>query len=126
MSVKKIFIIIFLYINAIAFAQNELHKKVADIFMKDFNNSDFEQIYQTFSPEMKELRTKEHHLAFLAKVKKSQGNLLFLELSDYLENSGKTRGNYNGSFQFGNAFIRITNNPKGEIIGLYIKKNTLL
>lgn len=123
---KKTFIIIFLSINAIAFAQNDLHKKVTDFFLKDFNNGDFEHIYQTFSPEMKKFRTKEYHLGFLERVKKKQGNLLFLELSDYLENSGKTRGNYNGSFEFGNAFVRITNNAKGEIIGLYIKKNTLL
>lgn len=94
--------------------------------MKDFNNGDFEHIYQTFSPEMKKSRTKKHYFDFFTRVKKNRGNLLFLELTNYLEKSGKTRGNYNGSFEFGNANVRITNNAQGEIIGLYIKNNMLL
>jgi len=94
--------------------------------MKDFNNGDFEHIYQMFSPEMKKRRPKKHYFEFFTRVKKNRGKLLHLELFNYLENSGRTRGNYNGSFEYSSAGVRITNNEKGEIIGLYIKSNALL
>ncbi len=123
---KKMILLLFVLAGTAVFAQNEVHKKAVDVFIMDFNNGDFEHIYQTFSPEMKNARTKKYYLDFFAKGKKSQGKILNLELVGYLEKSGKTRGNYNGSFEFGNSFVRITTNAQGEITGFYIKKNTLL
>lgn len=123
---KAVVLLLLLFIGATAFAQSEIHKKAVDVFIMDFNNGDFEHIYQTFSTEMKNARTKKYYLDFFAKGRKSQGKILNLELIGYLEKSGKTRGNYNGSFDFGNSFVRITTNAQGEITGFYIKKNTLL
>lgn len=116
----------FVLLSACSFAQNEIHQKTVDVFIMDFNSGDFEHIYQTFSPEMKKARTKKYYLDFFSKGKKSQGKILNLELVGYLEKSGKTRGNYNGSFESGHSFVRITTNAQGEITGFYIKKNTLL
>lgn len=119
-------LLLFSFIGPAAFAQNEVHKKAVDVFIKDFNNSDFEHIYQTFSPEMKNARTRKYYFDFFTRGKKSQGNILQLELIRYMEKSGKTRGYYDGRFEFGSTMIRITTNAQGEITGLYLKKNTLL
>lgn len=123
---KKAALLLFLLIGTMALAQNEIHQKRVDTFIMDFNNGDFEHIYESFSPEMKKTRTKQHYFEFFTRVKTDSGKILSLELIKYLNKSGKSRGHYNGSFEYGSASVQISVNAQGEIIGLYIKKNTLL
>ncbi|MFT3795632.1 DUF3887 domain-containing protein [Flavobacterium sp.] len=123
---KKVLLILFLFSSTAALAQNEIHQKTVGVFINDFNIGDFEHIYQTFSAAMKKHRTKQHYFDFFTRVKTDSGKILSLELLKYRDKSGNSRGNYNGSFEFGNASVQISVNEKGEIIGIYIKKNTIL
>jgi hypothetical protein len=76
---------------------------------------------------MKNSRPKNYFLNLFKKVKKDYGNLLFIELTDYQENSQKkSRGIYNGHFESGNLQIKITVDSKEEIIGLYILKDKIV
>lgn len=121
------FLLLFFIISGSAIAQNDIHKKVADTFIEQFNNGDFEGIYESFSPKMKKAKTKKQYFEFLLKVKTDAGNLQHLELFNYFENKNQTaRGSYNGHFQNTNATVRITTNAQGEITGLYIKKAAIL
>lgn len=119
---KKALSFLLLLIGTATIAQNSVHKRVTDTFIIDFNNGDLEQIYQTFSPEMKKARTKKYYFDFLKKIKSGNGKLLQLELNKYSEKSGKSRGSYNGRFEYRNCDVRISTNAKGEIVGLYIMK----
>ena len=123
---KRILLLLLLLINATAFSQNETHKKVTDQFMIDFNTGDFEHIYQSFSPEMKKSKSKKYFFDVFSKVKKESGNLQQLNLYDWREKPWKSRGVYEGKFEFGTRNVQITTNKQGEIIGLYIKKYAIL
>lgn len=125
---KKIFFLIILWLNVTtSFAQNEIHKKVTDTFIQNYNNNNFDMIFNSFSTKMQNSRPKNYFHNFFNKVKNENGNLLFLELTDYQENSQKkSRGKYNGHFEAGNLQIKITVNQAGEIIGLYILKDKIV
>ena len=123
---KFAFFIILWFTITTSFAQNEIHKKVTDSFILNFNNNDFELIFNSFSTKMQNSRPKNYFLNLFNRVKKEYGNLLFLELTDYQENSQmKSRGKYDGHFEAGKLQIKITVNQKGEIIGLYILKDKI-
>ena len=97
-------------------AQNEIHKKVTDSFILNYNNNDFEMIFNSFSTKMQNSRPKNYFLNLFNKVKSDYGNLLFLELTDYQENSQKkSRGKYDGHFETGNLQIKITVDQKGRL-----------
>lgn len=118
---------IFCFNITVSSAQNEIHKKVTDSFILNYNNNDFEMIFNSFSTKMQNSRPKNYFLNLFNKVKSDYGNLLFLELTDYQENSQKkSRGKYDGHFEAGNLQIKITVDQKGEIIGLYILKDKIL
>lgn len=124
----KSLICIFLLIGLnVVSAQNEVHKKAADKFMQQFNNNDFEGIYESFSPSMKQSRAKEYFLSFFTKLKKNNGNLLQLELLEYNENKVRTsRGIYDGDFETGLSTVRITVDIRGKITGLLFKRKNLI
>lgn len=116
-----------LWCTTTSFAQNEIHKNATDSFIINYNNNDFEMIFNSFSTTMQNSRPKNYFCNLFAKVKKEYGKLLFLEQTDYQENSQmKSRGQYNGHFETGNLQIKITVNAKGKIIGLYILKDKIV
>ncbi len=114
-------------ITTTCFAQNDIHKKATDSFILHYNNNDFEMIYNSFSTTMQKSRPKNYFFSLFNKVKKEHGKLMFLEQTDYQENSQmKSRGQYYGHFETGKLQIKITANAKGEIIGLYILKDKIV
>lgn len=125
---KKIFNVLFLVFNvSLVFTQNEKHIKAVDTFIMNFNNNNYEEIYQSFSPRMQSARTKQYYFNFFATVKKTSGAILFLELLKYSENShNKSKGEYNGTLENENVTIKITVDAVGKIIGLYILRDKLL
>ena len=125
---KKIFCVLLFILNVpTVSSQNEIHKKAVENFIIQFNNNDFEGIYQSFSPSMQKSRTKKHFFDFLSRVKRNSGALLKLELLEYIENKVKTaRGTYDGNFETAFATVRITVDIRGKITGLYIKRKDLI
>lgn len=121
---KIIFSLLFLICSTTLSAQNEIHKNAVTNFSLNYNDNDFEKIYQSFSTKMKNARTKKQYFDFLTKVKSENGGLVSLQLINYLEVSkNKFRGKYNGNFENGNLTVKITVNADGQITGLYILKD---
>lgn len=125
---KKTFIALLLLVNlSFIFAQNEKHTKAVDTFILNFNNNNYEEIYQSFSPRMQSARTKQYYFNFFEKVKNTSGTILFLELLKYSENShNKSKAEYNATLENENVTIKITIDAFGKIIGLYILRDKLL
>lgn len=108
------------------FAQNIKHNNAVNSFISNFNNIDYEGIYQSFSPKMQNARSKEHYFNFFSKVKKHSGSIILLELINYQENTqNKSRAEYIAAFENENLTIKITINADGKIIGLYILRDKI-
>ncbi len=124
---KTFVILLFVSFNfSIVSAQNEVHKKAVENFILQFNNSDFEGIYNSFSPRMQQSRTKTYFFNFFTNVKKHSGALLKMELLEYTENKVQTsRGTYDGNFETELSTVRITVDIRGKITGLYIKRKNI-
>jgi len=103
-----------------------MQKNAIENFTIQYNNNDFDKIYESFSPKMQSAYSKKYYFNFFATVKKSRGSLLSVQLVDYSEKSQKSRAQYTGHFDYGSAIIRITMNAQNQIIGFYIKKENLL
>ena len=124
---KKICIVLLIFGLHTAYAQNEIHKKAVEKFILQFNNNDFDGIYDSFSPMMQQSRTKSYFLDFFSNIKKRNGNLLKMELLNYKENKVHTaRGIYDGNFETELATVQITVDVRGKITGFYIKRKPLL
>ena len=123
----KTMILLFLLspVNVTGLAQNDIHKQTVDTLLKQLNDNNFEEIYQSFSPKMQQFRTKKYFFQFFSKLKIEQGTLLFLELYDYRSNSrNMSTGIYNGQFEIGRSRVTVTVDSQGKITGLYFKKET--
>ncbi|HPW98177.1 MAG TPA: DUF3887 domain-containing protein [Flavobacterium sp.] len=121
---KKLFLILIILINTNVFSQSQ--NVDFDNFILNFNSSKFETIYQTFSPAMKKVRTKEYYSSFLTKIKKDYGTIINYNLLDFKINTQNTiRYNYDTTFENGNLTIRITINNHHKITGLYFLKNNV-
>lgn len=118
-------LLVLLFINASA--QSEIHKNVVDTFIIDFNNNNFEKIFQSFSPKMQKAHSKKYYLTFLSKLKKEDGNLLILEILEYQENEPKqSRATYDGNFENDILTVKISIDKQNKISGLYFKKKNLI
>jgi|GEM_PF-3122070 len=122
---KKASLLVLLLINtAASFAQLDMHKNAIDTFLVNYNNNDFEKIYQSFSTKMQHAHSRTYYFEFFSRVKKGSGSLLSTELLDYRENvQNKSQARYTGIFENGNCTIKITMNGQNKIIGLYILKD---
>lgn len=108
-------------------AQSEIHKKVVNTFIQNFNNTDYQKIYDSFSPKMQKAESEDNYFNFFSKIKNNNGSILFLQLTNYRENNqNKSQAKYEAIFQNGNLIIKITTNKNQEIIGLYILKDKIL
>ncbi len=124
---KKIFVLLFFLGNVIVgLAQNQMQQNAIKSFTVNYNNNDFEKIYDSFSTGMKKARTKKQYFDFFSRVKKEHGSLRSTELTNYLEHNQKSRAQYIGNFDYGSCIIKISLNAQNEIIGLYILKENLL
>lgn len=108
-------------------AQTHNHQNAVNQFIRQFNNGQFEEIYESYAPSFQKARSRKFHLDFLKMVMKHEGRINTLNLYDYRElSTTKFQGDYTGLFEFGTATVRITTNARGEIVGLYIRKMPVL
>ena len=119
---KKYCLLILLLVNVVA-AQNKTHTVVVDRFVSDFNNSEYENIYRSFSVKMQNSRPKKYFFDIFSIVKNRDGKILSLDLLDYRENSKETtHAKYNAGCETGNIDLKITIDKQGQIVGLFLKK----
>ena len=95
-------------------------------FTVNYNNNDFEKIYDSFSAKMKKARTKKQYFDFFSRVKNERGALRSTELTNIQEHNQKSRAQYIANFEYGSGIIKISMNAQNEMIGLYILKENLL
>ena len=124
---KKIFVLLFFLGNILfGLAQNQMQQNAIKSFTVNYNDSDFELIYASFSAKMKKARTKKYYFDFFSRVKKERGSLLSTELTNYQESKQKSKAQYLGNFEYGSCIITISLNNQNEIIGFYIVKENLM
>ena len=124
---KVVILLLFMMPFTNVSAQNEKHTNVVDTFVKDFNDNDFEKIFQSFSPKMQRAHSKKYYFDFFSKLKKDNGNLLLLELLEYQENSSnQSRATFDGNFENDILTVKISVDGQNKISGLYFKKKILI
>jgi hypothetical protein len=126
---KKIFVILFLICNSsFLFAQNEIHQKTIDTFITNFNQENFEAIFNQYSAKMQKyvLDKRNSKTKFFEMVKSHSGKINFLQLLELKEKPNYTYYRYNGTFENENLSVELYIDKLGVITGLYIRKLNLM
>ena len=126
---NKFFILLFLLSNfTFGFAQNDIHQKTIDTFISNFNEENFEAIFNQYSAKMQKyvLDKRKSKTIFFEIVKKNAGKINFLQLLELKEKPNYTYYKYNGTFENENLSVEFYINKLGIITGLYIRKLNLM
>ena len=126
---KKLFVILFLICNStFLFAQNEMHQKTIDTFISNFNQENFEAIFNQYSVKMQKyvLDKRKSKTSFFEMVKSHSGKINFLQLLELKEKPNYTYYRYNGTFENENLSVEFYIDKLGVITGLYIRKLNLM
>ena len=126
---KKLFILLFLICNStFLFAQNEMHQKTIDTFISNFNQGNFEAIFNQYSVKMQKyvLDKRKSKTSFFEMVKSHSGKINFLQLLELKEKPNYTYYRYNGTFENENLSVEFYIDKLGVITGLYIRKLNLM
>jgi hypothetical protein len=126
---KRLFILLFLLNNlTFGFAQNEIHQKTIDTFISNFNQENFEAIFNQYSAKMKKyvLDKRNSKTKFFEMVKSHSGKINFLQLLELKETPNYTYYRYNGTFENENLSVEFYIDKLGVITGLYIRKLNLM
>lgn len=126
---KKLFILLFLICNStFLFAQNEMHQKTIDTFISNFNQENFEAIFNQYSVKMQKyvLDKRKSKTSFFEMVKSHSGKINFLQLLELKEKPNYTYYRYNGTFENENLSVEFYIDKLGVITGLYIRKLNLM
>lgn len=118
--IKTIFLAIFLISVNLGFSQSEKQtdKNISAVFVRNFNSSDYERIFNLFSSEMKNALPKDKNTKFLSDLKQQAGNIKSREFRRYVRGSFAS---YRAKFEKGLFTINISTNHDSEINGLYIE-----
>ena len=126
---KKLFVILFLICNStFLFAQNDIHQKTIDTFISNFNEENFEAIFNQYSAKMQKyvLDKRKSKTSFFEMVKSHSGKINFLQLLELKETPNYTYYKYNGTFENENLSVEFYIDKLGVITGLYIRKLNLM
>lgn len=126
---KKLFILLFLLSNStFLFAQNEIHQKTIDTFISNFNQENFEAIFNQYSAKMQKyvLDKRNSKTSFFEMVKSHSGKINSLQLLELKEKPNYTYYRYNGTFENENLSVEFYINKLGVITGFYIRKLNLM
>ena len=63
--------------------ETTVYKAVADTFEKNYNSENYEAIFESFSPEMKEVLTLDKTKEFFSGLKKQSGKIINREFVKY-------------------------------------------
>lgn len=126
---KKILLLIVLICNVtFLFAQNEIHQKTIDTFISNFNQENFEAIFNQYSPKMQKyvLDKRNSKTSFFEMVKSHSGKINSLHLLELKEKPNYTYYRYNGTFENENLSVEFYIDKLGVITGFYIRKLNLM
>ena len=116
---KKLNLILLILIPIFSFGQTEKEtsKKVSAEFEKHYNSSEYQKIFDLFSPEMKSALPIEQTTDFLRGLKSQAGNIEKREFVNYEQ----TYASYKTRFERATFAVNISLDNNARINGLFVK-----
>jgi len=116
---KKLNLILLILIPIFSFGQTEKEtsKKVSAEFEKQYNSSEYQKIFDLFSPEMKSALPIEQTTDFLRGLKSQAGNIEKREFVNYEQ----TYASYKTRFERAVFAVNISLDNNAKINGLFVK-----
>lgn len=111
------FLVALIITNSI-FAQTENYKTAITNFKANYNADKYEEIFNSFSREMKQALPIEKTKAFLASLKNQSGKIENMEFINYQQG---TYANYKTKFEKAELAVNISLDAQNQINGLFIK-----
>jgi CubicO group peptidase (beta-lactamase class C family) len=116
---KKIFLLLFAFwISGYSIAQSDSHKLVVQSFQLNYNEENYDLIFENFSQEMKQALPLENTRQFLNNLKNQAGKI---EKSEFVTFEQGTYAVYKTKFERALMAINISLNDQNKINGFFIK-----
>ena len=116
---KKIFLLLFAFwISGYSIAQSDSHKLVVQSFQLNYNEENYDLIFENFSQEMKQALPLENTRQFLNNLKNQAGKTEKLEFVTFQQG---TYAVYKTKFERALIAINISLNDQNKINGFFIK-----
>ena len=116
---KKIFLLLFAFwISGYSIAQSDSHKLVVQSFQLNYNEENYDLIFENFSQEMKQALPLENTRQFLNNLKNQAGKIEKLEFVTFQQG---TYAVYKTKFERAFIAINISLNDQNKINGFFIK-----
>ena len=116
---KKIFLLLFAFwISGYSIAQSDSHKLVVQSFQLNYNEENYDLIFENFSQEMKQALPLENTRQFLNNLKNQAGKIEKLEFVTFQQG---TYAVYKTKFERALIAINISLNDQNKINGFFIK-----
>jgi CubicO group peptidase (beta-lactamase class C family) len=115
---KTAVILLLTFMTNIMFAQTDNYKNAIDNFQKNFNSEKYEDIFNSFSSEMKQALPFDQTKQFLTGLKSQVGKMEKKEFVDYQQGTYAT---YKTNFEKSVLAVNISLDSQNKINGLFIK-----
>jgi CubicO group peptidase (beta-lactamase class C family) len=116
---KKIFLLLFAFwISGYSIAQSDSHKLVVQSFQLNYNEENYDLIFENFSQEMKQALPLENTRQFLNNLKNQAGKIEKLEFVTFQQGTYVV---YKTNFERALMAINISLNDQNKINGFFIK-----
>ena len=115
---KARIILILTFITNVVFAQTDNFKNAINSFQANFNTEKYEDIFNSFSPEMKQALPLDQTKQFIIGLKSQFGKI---EKKEFVEYQQGTYATYKTNFEKAVLAINISLNSQNQINGLFIK-----
>ena len=116
---KRLFsFLILFFITNLLFAQTENYKIAIDNFQANYNAAKYDEIFNCFSPEMKQALPIENTKQFLISLKSQSGNIESMEFINFQQG---TYAMYKTKFEKTVLGVNISLDGQNRINGLFIK-----
>lgn len=115
---KAIITLVLTFVINIVFAQTDNYKNAIDNFQANYNTEKYEDIFNNFSPEMKQALPINKTKQFLAGLKSQVGKIEKKEFMGYQQGTYAT---YKTNFEKAVLAVNISLDSQNQINGLFIK-----
>ncbi|MDN4164487.1 beta-lactamase family protein [Cytophagales bacterium LB-30] len=115
---RTLLILITICLAQVVFAQTESYKKAIDNFQANYNAGNYDEIFNSLSPEMQKTLPIDKNRQFLTSLKNQVGEIIGMELVKIEEGTNTL---YKTQFERAILGIYITLNDQNKIAGLLIK-----
>lgn len=114
---KKIFLLLLVSLTSLFFAQSANYKTAADLFQNNYNSGNYNDIFNSFSPQMQNALPLEETKQFLSNLKLQFGKIENKEFTAYQE----TYAAYKTKFEKAVLAVNISLDDQNKINGFFVK-----